>query len=128
MLNYLLVASGGALGALARYVTVVFIQTVIKNPFPFGTLVVNCIGSFIMGLIMPAILERLVNAEIFRLFICIGFLGGYTTFSSFSSETWSLYSQGQFAAAVVNLVLNNILAIAALIAGIITARALVPSF
>ncbi|KTC78045.1 fluoride efflux transporter CrcB [Legionella brunensis] len=104
----LAVACGGAIGAAARFVTVGLLQRLLGSSYPYGTLVVNCIGSFLAGFIMILIMERLAQAEYWRLFLVVGFLGAYTTFSSFSWETWMLYQNGDSFAALANIIFNNI--------------------
>jgi CrcB protein len=106
--SLLAVAMGGALGALARFATVESMQKWLGSGYPYGTLMVNCLGSFLAGFILILILERLTNAEFWRLFFVVGFLGAYTTFSSFSWETWSLFQMGRVFAALSNVVFNNV--------------------
>ena len=116
------VACGGALGAVVRFVTVVASQFVFGERFPIGTLLVNCLGSFLIGLFMSLYMDRLADVEYVRLFVVVGFLGAYTTFSSFAWDTWGLYMSGQWVAAVVNVVLNNVLTMAILLAGMYSGR------
>lgn len=103
----LTVALGGALGAVTRFLTVRVTYFLVNSDFPVGTLLVNYLGSFLAGFFMVLIMERMQSSELLRLFIVVGFLGGYTTFSSFSWETWMLWSNGQFLAATLNILLNN---------------------
>ena len=124
-LNPLMIALGGALGALFRYVTVSTTQFLIGSQFPFGTLLVNSIGSFLIGLIMTFMMDRLILTETVRLFIIIGFLGGFTTFSSLTWESWSLYQNGQWFYALLNIILNNFLGLLLLMFGVILGRAIV---
>ena len=117
------VASGGALGALARFGTVTFIQVFLGSRFPLGTLVVNSLGSFLIGFIMSIIMERFSGAaEPMRLFLVVGFLGAYTTFSSFAWETWILYGSGEWRSAVFNILMNNLLTLMMVLLGIQSAR------
>jgi len=101
------VACGGAIGSMCRYLTVTYIQQSVGTHFPHGTLLVNSIGSFFAGFLMILIMERVTGNDYWRLFLMVGFLGGYTTFSSFSWETWSLYQEGKIFAALFNILLNN---------------------
>ena len=74
------VACGGALGSAARFLTVVIAQSLFGARFPIGTLVVNSVGSFLIGLFMGLFMDRLADVEYLRLFLVVGILGGYTTF------------------------------------------------
>ena len=103
LFNSLFVALGGALGALFRYLIVSFSQLLIGPKFPYGTLIVNSCGSLLIGFIFTIFMERLFLTEPMRLLIIVGFLGGCTTFSSFAWETWSLYQNGQWMAALLNI-------------------------
>ena len=114
----LAVASGGAIGAVARFFTVFFTQFIFGDRFPIGTLFVNCLGSFLIGLFMSLYMDRLADIEHFRLFVVVGFLGAYTTFSSFAWDTWYLFEHGQFFMAAANILLNNLLTILMLLLGL----------
>src|SRR6266702_897674 len=92
--RYLMVLLGGGVGALARYVLGTAIAARIGGRFPLGTLVINVSGSFLMGLLMTLLTERLQPHPNLRLLLIVGFLGGYTTFSSFEWETLSLVRDG----------------------------------
>ena len=94
-MNAVLVFIGGGLGAVGRYL--------VGNQFtpPFGTICVNIIGSFLMGLILGAIGK---NSESARLFLTVGFLGGFTTFSSFSMDTLKLFESGNILLAAGNVI------------------------
>ena len=111
------VAGGGALGSLARFSTVVLSQYLFGGRFPIGTLLVNAIGSFLIGLFMSFYMDRLADFEQWRLFIVVGFLGAYTTFSSFAWDTWVLYMNEQWIAALFNVLLNNVITMALLLLG-----------
>lgn len=104
-----LVAGGGAIGAIARFATVSLAQRILPSTFPYGTLIVNVLGAFTVGLLMAFMFERIAQIEPWRLFLVVGFLGAYTTFSSFAWETWLLYQEGAWSAALANILLNNIL-------------------
>jgi len=95
MINLVLIFLGSGLGAISRYGLSNLVHSLVGRAFPYGTLVVNASGSFIMGLLFIIILERFgALAPQLRAFLLIGFLGGYTTFSSFSIETLTLLEQG----------------------------------
>lgn len=118
------VATGGALGACARFATVTMVQWLSKSHFPFGTLFVNSAGSFLAGFLMIFIMDRVASDDFWRLFLVVGFLGAYTTFSSFSWETWMLFENGQSTAAFFNVLLNNVGALGLAFLGMICARSL----
>ncbi|WP_041611216.1 fluoride efflux transporter CrcB [Treponema primitia] len=107
-MQYLSVLAGGAMGALLRYLSTQGISGLIKTPFPAGTLLVNMIGSLVIGFLFGVFETRAVPAGL-RLFLITGFLGGYTTFSSYSLETVRLFLAGNISAAFINLALNNLL-------------------
>lgn len=103
-MKFLLVFIGGGLGAMARY----FVTTILAGKFgnfPIGTMTANILGSFLMGLVIGIIAGR-SSLENFRLFAAVGFLGGFTTFSTFSSETLTLIQNGQSFSAAANILLS----------------------
>ena len=116
------VACGGAMGALARFGTVVASQFIFGDRFPAGTLLVNCSGSFLIGLFMSLYIDRLGDVEYLRLFIVVGFLGAYTTFSSFAWDTWVLCMNGEWLMAMANVLLNNLMTMVLLLVGVQTGR------
>ena len=118
------IASGGALGALARYGTVLLAQTYIGMQFPYGTLLVNSIGAFIIGFFMSFLLEHFVHLQFWYFFVVVGFLGGYTTFSSFAWETCMLYREGDFTGMCLNIILNNTVALMMVVSGIMLGKRL----
>lgn len=101
--KYLLILLGGGTGSLARY----FVGTAITNRlgarFPIGTMVVNVSGCFAIGLIMTLLTERLQPHPYWRLALVVGFLGGYTTFSSFEWETYAAVREGGFWIGLTNV-------------------------
>jgi len=92
--RYVLVMVGGAAGSLARYVAGVGIASRFGGRFPWGTVVINITGSFLIGLLMTLFTERFQPHPYWRLLLVVGFLGGYTTFSSFEYETYSAVRSG----------------------------------
>ena len=90
--------------------------------FPYGTLIINITGSFILGFFLVWTGERVLADPRWRLLIAIGFCGGYTTFSSFAYETFALFEQGRFAASALNVMVTNILCLLAVMAGAAIAR------
>lgn len=109
MLNYILVSVGAAVGGAFRYGISNYIQRHISVIFPYGTLVVNVIGSFILGITMFYLNEKELIGSEFRLFLAVGFCGGFTTFSAFSYETINLFRDAEFGLAIFNVFLNVIL-------------------
>ena len=102
-MKYLLVMLGGSIGSLARYVAGTAISTRFASLFPLGTLIVNVTGSFLIGLLMTLLSERLPHPY-WRLLLVVGFLGGYTTFSSFEWETFSAVRGGGLWIGLLNVV------------------------
>ncbi|OAG28491.1 fluoride efflux transporter CrcB [Thermodesulfatator autotrophicus] len=105
MKTYLLVGAGGFLGAMARY-WVSGLALHFSTRFPLGTLLVNVLGSFFLGFLMTLVSETLLVSPETRLFLAIGFLGAFTTFSTFAYETNSLLEGGQFFLAFLNVVIS----------------------
>lgn len=124
-LNILFVAIGGAIGSILRYLTATYSTKIFGTGFPYGTLIVNVAGAFIVMFFMTLYLEKFSMDPIWRLLIVVGFLGGLTTFSSFSYETLTFFQNGEYWKGILNILLNNILTIAAGIAGLYLARSIV---
>ena len=99
MNEVLAVAIGGALGSVLRYWASTGVYGLFGRGFPYGTLVVNVTGCFAMGILFVLLVERMSDNTVLRAGILIGVLGGYTTFSSFSIETFNLVEQGEIAKA-----------------------------
>ena len=118
----MMVALGGALGAVARYGLTVGMQNWLGTGFPWGTLLVNVVGSFLLGVLAEFWANRLHLGVEGRLLWMTGFCGGLTTFSTFSLETVHLLNNGQTWPAVGNIALNLILTLGAVVAGILLAR------
>ena len=121
-MQYLYVFLGGGLGAVCRYLATTAIGARFSMMFPFGTLFVNTLGSFLMALIMGFLLTMAkannLLAEPLRLLLTVGFLGGFTTFSSFSMETLTLIRSGSIVLAISNIVANVALGLVAAILGL----------
>jgi CrcB protein len=109
MLNYILVSAGAAIGGALRFGISNYIQKNISVIFPYGTLVVNVVGSFILGIVMFYLNEKELIGNEFRLFLAVGFCGGFTTFSTFSFETFNLFRDAEFGLAIYNVLLNVLL-------------------
>ena len=119
---YLAVALGGAIGAVARYGLSGWAHHVTGTLFPIGTLLVNVLGSFIVGFVLQMISVRFVWSLEARLLVTTGFCGGLTTFSTFSYETLALLDDQQWLAAGGNTLLNVLTCIAATWLGLAAAR------
>lgn len=124
MLHTLLVALGGAIGAALRHLTNIGAIRLMGHGYPWGTLAVNVIGSFLMGLIVELVARRFGASQELRLFLATGILGGYTTFSAFSLDAISLYERGAPGLAAGYVALSVILAIGAVFAGLMVGRAI----
>ncbi len=115
---------GGALGALLRFWVSTALYGRFGRAFPWGTLGVNVIGSFLMGLLTILLVERLISGPEIRAFLLIGFFGAFTTFSTFSLETFNLLEQGDTMAALMNVFVSVLLCLIATFAGVLLGRAL----
>jgi CrcB protein len=121
-LKYLLIVIGGGGGALARYVAASAIMTRFGGKFPMGTLVINVTGSFLIGFLMTMLTERLKVDPAWRLLLVVGFLGGYTTYSSFEWETYSTVRDGGLWTGMLNVVSSVVLGYIAVWLGSILAH------
>jgi CrcB protein len=119
-----MLALGGALGTIVRYQVATAIQARLPVGFPYGTFVVNVTGCFIMGVVTVLLTERLVAHPNWRFLVPIGFVGAYTTFSTFELETFMAVSEHAWTIAAANVVVSVLAGYAALWAGFIAARAL----
>jgi fluoride exporter len=122
LIRYLLVVIGGGTGALARYVAASAIMTRFGGKFPLGTLVINVTGSFLIGFLMTILTERFKLDPNWRLLLVVGFLGGYTTFSSFEWETYSSVREGGLWIGMLNVVSSVMLGYVAVTLGSMLAR------
>ena len=120
----LLVGSGGFLGALARYGLGLAVAAHLGSRFPFSTFLINVSGSFLLGLVGTLAAERWVaNPESFRLLLGVGFLGAYTTFSTFEFESHALIQDGQWLLASLYVVLSPLVGYLAVWLGVLAAQA-----
>jgi CrcB protein len=117
------IAVGGAAGAVARYLVDGWVSERTGGAFPFGTLVVNLSGAFLLGLLATLALERSVLPTAIRPPVLIGFIGAYTTFSTWMLESWRLAEQGALLGALANIGGSVVLGLVALGAGIAIGRA-----
>ncbi|HEX6201633.1 MAG TPA: fluoride efflux transporter CrcB [Thermoanaerobaculia bacterium] len=118
----LLIALGGAAGSVLRYLVAGWVQRAAGGVFPFGTLAVNVAGCFAIGLLNPLFLGPFLIRPELRVAILVGLLGGFTTFSTYGWETLSLGHDGEWLAAAGNLLLHNVLGLAAAWGGYQLAR------
>ena len=126
MERILYIAAGGAIGAVARWAVSGWAQRLADTPFPWGTLTVNLLGSLIIGALW-GVFERFISAPNLRMFLLVGLLGGFTTFSTYSIETVSLLRDGELKLALVNALSHNALGVALAFAGYMLARMLLNS-
>lgn len=125
MLPIVLVGVGSLIGGVLRYGLSTWVYRALDNPwFPYGTLAVNGLGCLVIGFLAGMAESRLAFTSEARLFIFVGILGGFTTFSSFALETFSLARDTQSAAAFVNIALQLVLGLAAVWIGNVTAHAI----
>lgn len=125
MYSFFLIGIGGALGAMLRHGVNIGAGRIFGLNFPYGTIIVNVIGSFLMGVLIAYLARRLgaSNHEL-RLFLATGFLGGFTTFSAFSLDAVALYERGDITQAGVYVVMSVLVSIGALFAGLLLMRSL----
>jgi CrcB protein len=123
-LTYLAISIGAVLGANLRYLLGGWIADRAGASFPWATLVINASGSLVIGLVLTLLTERIVAPSWVRPMIAIGFLGSYTTFSTFSWETLALARDGAWPAAAMNVVLSLAACLAGVWAGTVLGRAL----
>lgn len=118
----IVVAFGGGLGSMARYGAASAVNRLAQSTYPFGTLFVNIVGSFLIGLIMVWLLKAGEWRENYRLLLVTGIMGGFTTFSSFSWETWKLIEDGRIPLAMANVLFSVTVCLLATVAGAMLAK------
>lgn len=121
-MDIVFVALGGACGAVCRYLVGNIVGRSLGSTLPYGTFIINVICCFFMGLLMTVIVERQMLPAAARLLLCVGFLGGFTTFSSFGFETFTLLSSGKIGAALGYAGGSVILGLLAAASGVYAAR------
>jgi CrcB protein len=124
MTRVLAIAAGGAVGSVLRYWMSSAVHMIFGRAFPYGTLAVNVIGSFLAGFLFVLFIDRLSDEAVLRAAILIGVLGGFTTFSTFSIETFNLIEEGAWTRAGLNVSSSLILCIFATWIGALLARQL----
>jgi len=122
MTQILAIAAGGSIGAVMRYLVSTGVYNYLGRGFPYGTLAVNVLGSLLMGLLYELFLQRLSVSPEVRAVLLVGFLGAFTTFSTFSIETITLIEQGYLLKAVGNILASVILCVVAAWLGLQLAR------
>jgi len=122
MQNVIAIAIGGAVGAVMRYWVSNGVYNIMGRDFPYGTLVVNVLGSFVMGILYVYLIERLAETSLLRAALIIGLLGAFTTFSTFSIETLQLIENGEYIKMALNIILSVVVCLIAVWLGVIMAR------
>jgi CrcB protein len=115
---------GGAIGALLRYIVSNRVYDWLGRDFPYGTLTVNVAGSFLMGFLTILIIDRGNVDPAIKLGLLVGFLGAFTTFSTFSLDTLNLFEEGAFLRAFMNIFLSIFVCVTAVWVGILTGKQL----
>lgn len=124
VMSLILIGLGGFAGAITRYLVDGFVSDRTGGGFPWGTLVINLTGSFALGLLFALTAERAILPAEIRGPLMIGFLGAYTTFSTFMLESWGLVESGAWGPAIANLGGSVLLGLVAVVAGLTVGRAM----
>ncbi len=114
----------GGLGCIARYLLTIWTQQLAGREFPYGTVLVNVMGSFLLGLLLTVGVRQFPVSPDMRLGLAVGFLGGFTTFSTFSYQTLILLEEGSHWPAVANVLFNVSLSLVGAFAGVLVGRQL----
>jgi fluoride exporter len=122
MTKYLLVAMGGAVGSVLRYWVGGYIGNRFPTRFPAGTFIINCTASFLIGFVITVLSERTDWSPNWRYLIPIGFIGGYSTFSTFEYETFRVFQEGEFLISGLNVVLSVVVGFVSVWLGAVTGR------
>jgi fluoride exporter len=124
LLKYLMVGVGGGLGSILRFWLGSYIGGRLGSRFPYGTFVINVTGSFLIGMVLTILAEKTQWSPNWRYLIPIGFIGGYTTFSTFEYETLRLVQDGQMVTAMFNVVGSVMVGFAGVWAGAVAGRSI----
>jgi len=124
VIDLLIISLGAIVGANARYLLSRFAAKELGPVFPYGTLFINIVGSFIVGFFVIWTAERVLVDPRWRLLVVVGFCGSFTTFSSYAFETMSYFEQGQWMLMLGNVLSNNLLCLGAALSGMALARVL----
>ena len=120
---YLLVGLGGFIGANARFMVARGVGALFETRFPLGTFVINMSGSFLLGVLGTLVAQKVVpNSEAMRLALGIGFLGAFTTYSTFEFETHALFEDGSWLTATTNMFASLFIGLIAVRAGVVVAK------
>ena len=122
--DFLVISLGAIFGANARYFLSRYAAKILGPVFPYGTLIINILGSLIVGFFVIWTTERVLVNPRWRLLVVVGFCGAFTTFSSYAFETMAYFEQGQWLLMLTNFITNNALCLGAAIAGMALARVL----
>ena len=109
---------GGGFGAIIRYLVIEQVNKLFLVAFPFGTIAVNVIGAFLIGLLSSYLAERLDVSENVKMFLIVGFCGGFTTFSSFNIEFYQLFSNGEILSSLIYVTTTFVLTVVAFYIGV----------
>lgn len=123
MVKLLIIGCGGFVGAILRYLVTGWVYSLSGGAFPLGTLVVNVIGGFLLGLVLGLADHFVIHPQVV-LFLTIGLLGAFTTFSTFSFESWALIEVGSYGEALLNMAASLFLGLIAVALGLLLGRAL----
>lgn len=124
LMPYLLVGLGGFIGAIARFEVARAIGALFESRFPWGTFAINVSGSFLLGVLSVIVAQKTApDSEALRLAVGVGFLGAFTTFSTFEFETHALFDDGSWVMALANMIASLLLGLVAVRAGIVLAKA-----
>lgn len=124
MQTVLLISIGAILGANLRYFVAQYVAARVGSSFPFGTLIINISASFILGFFLIWTSERVLADPRWRAFIAVGFCATYSTYSSYAFETFALFERGAFGAALLNVLVTNVICFVAVALGAALARIL----
>jgi len=124
MEKYIVIAIGGSIGAVSRYIVSTLSAKYLGTDFPYGTLIVNIIGSFILSFFMVLSIEKLALNPLWRLFFATGFLGAFTTLSSITYETLAIANDGDYIKALINIFANFFISLLFAYIGFILAKTL----
>jgi fluoride exporter len=122
MVKYLMVAIGGGLGSMLRFWVGGVVSGRMGTRFPYGTFLINCTASFLLGFIITLLAEKTHWTPNLRFLIPIGFIGGYSTFSTFEYETFRIFQEGELLIALLNVILSIVVGFAAVWLGVIAGR------